>query len=91
MYQSDLNYLNLIELLEYVTLDEACDELHMGRNRLYENLRNGNLRGAQDGNTWVISRLSIVEYKSKIMGIDLKIPSTISIEDLFKPVLQSAG
>lgn len=91
MYQDNLNYLTLIELLDYVSLEEACDELHMGRNRLYENLRNGNLRGSQDGNTWIISKLSILEYKSNIMGIDLKIPSTISIEDLFKPVLQVAS
>ena len=54
------------DLLE---IETARGLLHMGRNSIYAALRNGELKGYQQGRRWRIPKEAIVEYVSKRSGI----------------------
>lgn len=77
---------NIIELLEYVSIDSACEQLNTGRNGLYKLLHSGEIKANRVGPVWKITELAIIEYKLRGMGINLSLPS--SLEDLLKPVNQ---
>ena len=47
---------------EILSVGDVCEILFIGRNRTYELLKNGSLRGFRVGRTWRIPRKSLESY-----------------------------
>ena len=54
------------DLLEVETVQEL---LHMSRNCIYDLLRNGNLKGYQEGRVWKIPKKAVIEYILRRSGL----------------------
>lgn len=50
---------------DVLTITDLCEILMIGRNRAYELLKNGELRGFQLGRTWKIPKIAVEEYLRK--------------------------
>lgn len=59
----------LNQFREILTVEELCEVLLIGRNRAYELLKTGQLRGFQIGRTWKIPRIALEEYLMRQTGI----------------------
>ena len=47
---------------DILSVGDVCEILFIGRNRTYELLKNGSLRGFRVGRTWRIPRKSLESY-----------------------------
>lgn len=47
---------------DVLTIEEVCGILMIGRNRAYEILKNGALKGFQMGRIWKIPKIAVIEY-----------------------------
>ena len=47
---------------DVLTIEEVCSILMIGRNRAYEILKNGSLKGFQMGRVWKIPKIAVEEY-----------------------------
>ena len=47
---------------DVLTIEEVCSILMIGRNRAYEILKNGALKGFQMGRVWKIPKIAVEEY-----------------------------
>lgn len=47
-----------------LTIQDVCDALKIGRNRVYKMLANGELKGWRIGHTWKITQGALQEYLS---------------------------
>ena len=45
-----------------LTIQDVCDALKVGRNRVYKMLASGELKGWRIGHTWKITQSSLQEY-----------------------------
>jgi len=45
-----------------LTIQDVCDALRVGRNRVYKLLANGELKGWRIGRVWKITQSSLQEY-----------------------------
>lgn len=50
--------------LTILSIEEVCQVLKIGRNRIYHLLNNGLIKGYREGNRWKISRKAVEEYIS---------------------------
>lgn len=50
---------------DVLTITDLCEILMIGRNRAYELLKTGELRGFQLGRTWKIPKIAVEEYLRK--------------------------
>lgn len=50
------------EYNDIVTIEELCYMLRIGRNKAYELLRSGKIRGFKEGRLWIIPKEAVVEY-----------------------------
>ena len=50
---------------DVLTITALCEILMIGRNRAYELLKTGELRGFQLGRTWKIPKIAVEEYLRK--------------------------
>lgn len=50
--------------LTILSIEEVCQILRVGRNRIYYLLNNGFLKGYREGNRWKISQKAVEEYIS---------------------------
>lgn len=50
------------EFGDILTVEEACEDLRVGRNSLYALLHSGQLKGYRNGRVWRIPRESLVEF-----------------------------
>ncbi len=57
---------------DLLNVEEACEMLRMSRNSLYVLLKNGDVKGYQQGRIWKIPKQAIIEYISKRSGISLQ-------------------
>lgn len=49
---------------DILTIDDLCGILMIGRNRAYEILKSGSLKGFQMGRVWKIPKVAVIEYIS---------------------------
>ena len=49
-------------ILTILTVSEVADYLGVGKNRVYELLNTGSLKGFRMGSTWKVSRLALENY-----------------------------
>ena len=49
----------------FLTVDESCELLKIGRNAMYSLLRSGEVRAFRNGRVWRIPREAISEYVRK--------------------------
>lgn len=49
-------------ILTILTVSEVAEYLGVGKNRVYELLNTGNLKGFRMGSTWKVSRLALENY-----------------------------
>ncbi len=54
---------------DILTIEELCEVLKIGRNRAYELLENGEIKGFRLGRPWKIPKLSLQEYLKRQAGI----------------------
>lgn len=47
---------------DVLTIEELCEILKIGRNRAYELLENGEIKGFRLGRPWKIPKISVEEY-----------------------------
>lgn len=47
---------------DILTIDDLCGILMIGRNRAYEILKTGSLKGFQIGRVWKIPKMAVIEY-----------------------------
>lgn len=47
---------------DILTIDDLCEILMIGRNRAYEILKMGSLKGFQIGRVWKIPKVAVIEY-----------------------------
>lgn len=47
---------------DVLTIEELCEVLMIGRNRAYELLKTGQLRGFQIGRIWKIPKIALEDY-----------------------------
>lgn len=59
------------EYQDIMSVPEVSEALFIGRNRVYELLSEGDLKGFRIGNVWKIPKESVVEYVSRHAKIDL--------------------
>lgn len=50
------------EYNDMVTVDELCEMLRIGRNKAYELLRSGKVKGFHDGRLWMIPKEAVISY-----------------------------
>lgn len=55
---------------QYLTVEEACEKLGVGRQRIYELIRAGRLKGIKDPETrtWLVSQESISTFERRGKG-----------------------
>lgn len=56
---------------DILTIAELCEILMIGRNRAYELLKTGELKGFQIGRTWKIPKKAVEEYILKCSKLEL--------------------
>ena len=49
-------------ILTVLSVSEVAEYLGVGKNRVYELLNTGNLKGFRMGSTWKVSRLALENY-----------------------------
>ena len=49
-------------ILTVLSVSEVAEYLGVGKNRVYELLNDGNLKGFRMGSTWEISRMALESY-----------------------------
>ena len=54
---------------DILNIPEVCEALHIGKNRVYELLNTGQLKGFRIGRIWKIPRESVSEYVYKQSGL----------------------
>lgn len=54
---------------EIMTVAEVAKVLYVGKNRIYELLENGSLKGFRIGRVWKIPRQAVSDYISSQSGI----------------------
>ena len=54
---------------DLLTVEEACEIMHMSRNTLYELLRDGQIKAFQIHRIWKIPREAIEEYYRRRSGL----------------------
>lgn len=47
---------------DMVTIDELCEMLRIGKNKAYELLRSGKIKGFRAGRLWMIPKESVIEF-----------------------------
>ena len=47
---------------DMVSIDETCEMLRIGRNKVYELLRSGTLGGFKEGRIWKIPKFAVEAY-----------------------------
>ena len=47
---------------DILSVEELCELLHVGRNRVYQLLQSGELKGFRLGKTWKIPKIAVEEY-----------------------------
>lgn len=52
-----------------MTVPELAEYLGIGRNRAYDLLRNGNIKGFRIGYTWKVSKAAVSQYIKEKSGI----------------------
>ncbi len=52
----------MLDNYEILTTDEVMDYLLIGRNTLYELLRNGKIKAFKIGSSWKISKKAVEDY-----------------------------
>ena len=52
-----------------MTVKEACDALHVGKNTIYELIRTGKIDSFRTGRTWKIKRDELSNYILNEVGI----------------------
>ena len=55
---------------DLLRVEEACEILHIGRNSLYELLRNGELKGFRQGRIWKVPKQSVELYIKERAGLN---------------------
>lgn len=54
---------------EILTIEELCGILKIGRNRAYELLERGEIKGFRLGRPWKIPKVAVQEYLLKQAGV----------------------
>ena len=62
----------LEEYPDILTVEEACEDLRMGYNAMYDLLNSGKLKGFRNGRVWRIPKLAIKEYILESARIKVK-------------------
>lgn len=52
----------LDDYADILTVDEACEALRVGYNRIYKMLNDGSLKGYRNGRTWRIPKQAVKHY-----------------------------
>ncbi len=52
----------LNQYVDILTIDEVCEVLMVGRNRVYELLNADQIHGFKIGSVWKISKQALIEY-----------------------------
>ena len=60
---------NTDDLSTILTVPELADYLNIGRNRAYELLRNGTIKGFRIGCTWKVSKEAVNAYIKEFSGL----------------------
>ena len=60
----------MLDNYEIWTTDEVMDYLLIGRNTLYDLLRNGQIKGFKIGSCWKIPKKAVDEYIMRRSGIE---------------------
>lgn len=47
---------------DIMEIDEIAEALHIGRNSVYELLRDGKIRSMKNGRNWVVPKFCVEEY-----------------------------
>lgn len=47
---------------DILSVEELCELLHVGQNRVYQLLQSGELKGFRLGKTWKIPKIAVEEY-----------------------------
>ena len=55
---------------DLLRVEEACEILHIGRNSLYELLRNGELKGFRQGRIWKVPKQAVIVYIKEKAGLN---------------------
>ena len=71
MLEQYQDILTIEELCEILKIEELCEILKIGRNRAYELLDTGQIKGFRLGRPWKIPKLSVEHYLKKQAGIML--------------------
>lgn len=54
---------------DIMTIEDVSEALHIGRNRVYDLLANGELKGFHIGRPWKVPKESVEEYVRKSAGL----------------------
>lgn len=57
------------EAMELLTVPELAEYLGIGKNRTYELLRRGTIKGFRIGCTWRVSKLAVEQYIRECSGL----------------------
>lgn len=68
-YQDYLFKYNEEDASILMTAPELAEFLGIGRNRAYDLLRNGTIKGFRIGNVWKVSREAVIQYIRKESGL----------------------
>lgn len=55
---------------DILTIEELCEILKIGRNRAYELLESGAIKGFRLGKPWKIPRIAVENYLKQQLGIE---------------------
>ena len=65
---------------DILSVEELCELLLVGRNRVYQLLQSGELKGFRLGKTWKIPKIAVEEYiRSSIIGHETEEPGLIQM------------
>lgn len=59
----------LEELDNFLTVDELCELLKIGRNAAYRLLSNGEIKSLKNGRVWRIPKAAVVEYTKRMANL----------------------
>lgn len=62
---------------DIMEIDEIAEALHIGRNSVYELLRDGKIRSMKNGRNWMVPKFCVEEYvrrscENRDMGVSKK-------------------
>lgn len=63
------NLYNAEEETVLMTVPELAEYLGIGKNRAYDLLRNGNIKGFRIGCTWKVSKIAVLQYIQEKSGM----------------------